>query len=428
MNCIADSGVVAQQFGENKICSPFGGNGHISNCSELAQNCYQGYVAAPAVSNQVVYVGSIENDIEFEQCASRVVGQGGRYERGYVSNIGCGLNATVRATNAPSNGAANAARSMRPSTKKGTIAFTYLAILLSVMSCFSMVAAAPSKGPPKPGQLKKVGHGSWGNVTFTELDKRQYDLCYSCDLLFWDGEGCTGNVYQFTLTEEPINGECYFEPGRYTCGDPALEGGKTLWVSSAAPGSTSESVVTIDQTCPPTGPSALASIKPRGGCVYLGPVYGNEGLTCYPGGGSPYRKRQGGNCGGFITESQYESQSTVARVSDIIDCRTSATDCTIANSQTFESSIESSWSTSAGFSGFGFSVEATFGESYTESVSTGVTGTYTILAGSSGYLGAYSPMTVFQGRFTDCDDGSEEPGQVYAIRADTVAYRVINTN
>ncbi|TKY86335.1 hypothetical protein EX895_004484 [Sporisorium graminicola] len=436
MNCI-QNGNYAQLFEPNKACSPFGGIGHVSNCTELAQNCYQGYVASrpynatDGAKNQVVYIGSVADNIAFGDCARRVLGQGGQYERGFISNIDCQLTTA----NATSNASTNAADTLKPGGKRGSIALVYLAALLAVYSFLpaAVAAPAPASAPASlhPARLTKVGHGSWGNITYTENSnavKRQYDVCVSCDLLFWDGEDCKGSAYQFTALEEPIDGECGFEPGVFTCGDPALQGGQTLWVSSAAPGTTAESVITVDQTCPPTGPSALASIKPRGGCVYLGPVYGNEGLTCYPGGGSPYRKRQGSQCGGFITESQYESQSTVARVSDIIDCRTSVTDCTIANSQTFTSTIESSWSTTAGVDAFGFSVSATFGESYSESVATGVTGTYTIRAGSSGYLGAYAPMTVFQGRFTDCDDGSEEPGQVYAIQTGTIAYRVINTN
>ena len=443
MNCEVNNADATALLAPVQSCSPYGFLGHISNCSELAEACYQGYIASPrralggSGETQTVYVGSVENNVEFEQCAQRVVGDGGRYTRGFTSNEGCsvGTNTTQGESNAAPSASALRIKKSAPA------ALTYLAMLLALLSTLSVASAAPTNASAPvvhKGRLTKVGHGSWSNFTVTKLglgngkQKRQYDICNSCDVFFWNGEGCTGDVFQFTQTEEPIDGDCLFEPGFSTCADPgeALAGfvGQNVWVSSAAPDSTAESTVTVDQTCPPTGPNVLASVKPRGGCVYLGPVYGGEGLTCYPGGGSPYRKRQGGNCNGFAIDNQYESQSTLERISDNIDCRTSAADCTIEASQQFSSTIESSWSTTAGVDAFGFSVSATFGQSYSESVSTGIAGTFTIPKGAAGFLGAYVPMTVFEGRFTDCDDGSEEPGQVFAIKDGPVSFRLVNTN
>lgn len=119
MNCIVQNVNFEQLFAPNKACSPLGGNGHVSNCSELAQSCYQGYIASrpynatDGASNQVVYIGSVDNNLVFEDCARQVLGQGGRYERGYISNIGC----QVTATNLSGNSSTNAAHTLKPSVK-----------------------------------------------------------------------------------------------------------------------------------------------------------------------------------------------------------------------------------------------------------------------------------------------------------------------
>lgn len=49
--------------------------------------------------------------------------------------------------------------------------------------------------------------------------------------------------------------------------------------------------------------------------------------------------------------------------------------------------------------------------------------------GERGYVAAYTYITVFEGRFTHCDDGNDVPGRVFAVKKDKgFLYLLVNTN
>lgn len=97
MNCIPDRALnLTSLLGANEVCSPFGGIGHISNCSALTA-CYQGHIASPPFNtatgppNQTIYIGSLANNLVFQDCAAEVVGPGGRVDGGFITNYGCSV-------------------------------------------------------------------------------------------------------------------------------------------------------------------------------------------------------------------------------------------------------------------------------------------------------------------------------------------------
>ncbi|KAF6767291.1 hypothetical protein PSEUBRA_003804 [Kalmanozyma brasiliensis GHG001] len=475
MNCEVSSSLELQVFGRNNntFCSPFEGPyGHSTNCSDLAQACYQGYVVSPMVmtedGNQTVYVGNFDNDTKFEECANKVVGPKGWFQQNTRSFRGCHL--AFNTTDHKDQFNFNAAWPKHSIESKSIMFFTYIAIILSMLSCFVMVGATEfpqvhhgqhsQQRHHLPAQLKKVGHGSLGNITFHpeylselqpaargfsdgavahRLDKR-FDFCTSCDLNFWDEEGCKGNVYRVTVSEKPLNAiDCAYPLGFWTCSNPGLTEGQMLWVSSADPGSTAQSVVTMDQSCSPKGPSIKAEIKPRSGCTFLGAVKSDFGLRCYPGAGSPLRKRgvltkrRGNTCHGFRTDKAYDSWSNTVQVSPIVDCSNQEKDCSVSTTKTDTTSIETSWSVTTGGEVdipelFKFSASSTFGSSYTDTVATATTENYLVKAGYMGFIGATAPVTVFEGTFTSCDDRKEYPGRVFALKKMAPQFGIVYTN
>ncbi|KAF6767292.1 hypothetical protein PSEUBRA_003805 [Kalmanozyma brasiliensis GHG001] len=430
--------------------------GHHTNCSKLAEACYKGYVATPPINTtyglQVLFAGTIEDNQKLAECVETRLGNSISYENGFTSNLGCQL--TLNRSTIGVDRSTNAAWPKHSTKNKVPTFFTYLAIFLSIISCFTMVTAAepfkthwPHRGRLQPGQLRKLGHGSWDNMTYHTNDdgqlqtmhhgssgktlrpimNTQADMCPECDLLFWDGPHCTGNFYRLMSEAEPVDGKCDFPVGRFGCANLGLKPNAILWVSPGNRDSPSEAIVTIDQSCPPK-PNGGTAIKPHGHCVPLGTVSGGEGLTCYFAGGSPMRKRRLSNgCDNFVTESHYESQSGIERVSPTIDCTSSTSDCTVQATQSKTHTIQSSWSLDNGGEFFSLSVHAIFGQEYSDEVTTGLSESFVIGSGYMGYIGAYTPVTVFVGTFTGCDDGIDKHGRAFAIK-DEVHYRLVNTN
>jgi len=89
------------------------------------------------------------------------------------------------------------------------------------------------------------------------------------------------------------------------------------------------------QTCPPSGPNAVvASVHHDKGCVYVGYPEPSWGVSSYVNGGSPYRRsavpdtlvpaaselEKRSDCT-MDVESQVDTYSTTAIISETVDCR-----------------------------------------------------------------------------------------------------------
>lgn len=142
MNC--DASTAFPPTHGSSLCAPFFGLGHITNCSELAAECYTGYISYPGFDTRRIFVGSIQNDTGFEECARRVVGQNGTFERGYIVNEGCKLNVDTSVYNSTGGYESwNAGSSLRgKGTRSGAMLLTYFAIVISLLSAVGMVQAA----------------------------------------------------------------------------------------------------------------------------------------------------------------------------------------------------------------------------------------------------------------------------------------------
>ncbi|KAF6767290.1 hypothetical protein PSEUBRA_003801 [Kalmanozyma brasiliensis GHG001] len=133
MNCIADPALNLTSLfgGANMPCSPFGGIGHISNCSALTV-CYQGYIASPPFNtttgpvNQTLYIGSVSNNLVLQDCATQVVGRTGRFDASFVTNYGCSLSSNQTYTSDASVASGR--------TGKGWLLAGAVAILVTVVS------------------------------------------------------------------------------------------------------------------------------------------------------------------------------------------------------------------------------------------------------------------------------------------------------
>ncbi|KAF6767289.1 hypothetical protein PSEUBRA_003800 [Kalmanozyma brasiliensis GHG001] len=490
---------------EHTICAPFKGPySHFTNCSELAEACYDGYVASPKVmaddGMQKFYIGGIRDWMEFKECAKNATGNG-RWFGGMDYTAGCEIKsasdvpATTNSTDDGQKRVCNAAYSKHSVKSKGTMLFSYVVIALTMMTCFSMAGASGISqvhhrhhGRHRAATLTKVGHGSWDNITWhaeylaqlghgsygasdgaiaSKLDKRTID-CNTCEVNFWDQAGCKGNLYHYTATEKSVDeDDCNMPFGHRSCNDPNLTQSKAeMWVSSALPGSNSEAVITVDQSCG-DGPTALTTIKPNKGCAYLGTITGNEGLMCYSNGGVPLRRRnwftnifkhhdsppppapdappappapaQENTCHGFRVDRQYDMQTPSVQIGPTVDCRNEHSDCTTTTSSSETKTIETTFNATAGVSAglpiaigkllpFKFSASVSFGRDYTDSLTTTVSNGFTVKAGEMGYLSASGDMTVFEGTFTDCDDKVDRSGTVHAVKAGKVFHRIVYTN
>lgn len=173
MNCDASSLIVDSQFSPIPACSPFAPVGHITNCSQLAIECYDGFITSPptnrgnANNSNTIFVGGIVNNIDFEECAQRVVGQDGKFERAYISNEGCDLTLpastqnTTNVTTTSSTASSNAGSSgfkRKKSIKSGAAMVTYFAILVSLLSAIGMVGAVPSNAAGHEGEVSLSTH------------------------------------------------------------------------------------------------------------------------------------------------------------------------------------------------------------------------------------------------------------------------------
>lgn len=258
-----------------------------------------------------------------------------------------------------------------------------------------------------------------------------------------DGQG----VYsQFTYYSDPNCSQLYQAetlcgtgdtnvPGSYVCG-PAIPSGApgTLYVKLDGPNSNSQVYFTRDQSCPP-GKGAVGNIEKlrvNDDCIQLQGANSDIGITGFPSGGGPdarrsVTRRQGKNCNGFRKDKEQDSYTPNTRVSTTVRCQNSGSPCPISESDQMTSTVESSWSTTAGVDDFGFSVSATFGGSYSQSESTTIQEGVTVPVNQEGFLAAYAPAILFTGAFTGCDDGTEPAGTVLAVKGAPI-YQVEITN
>lgn len=221
-------------------------------------------------------------------------------------------------------------------------------------------------------------------------------------------------------------------PGSYGC-NPGLLPSTTPFYAKVeeSPYNEMQIVFTRDQTCPPNGPGAVfATLIDNRSCVAMNLGGGEPGVSVFPHGGSGIARREeppaalarraDPKCKGFNIESSSPSSSQSVQVSIIIDCVNGADGgCSITVEQQHSESVSTSYSATAGGGIEGiFSVEATFGQEFTETSSTTVATGESVPKGQKGYLSAYSSATLFKGTFTGCDSGpAEQPGQVLAIKA-----------
>lgn len=132
------------RFGPSGMRPPSGGLGHVTNCTALAQACYDEYESSPAftfsgATSQTIHVGRIRGDnLAFEACAIAVVGPTGTFDRGFLSTIST-FNTTAATTTTTSAG-------MRT---KPALAVLYAVLVLSLFSSLVTVGAMPT------GQLTK---------------------------------------------------------------------------------------------------------------------------------------------------------------------------------------------------------------------------------------------------------------------------------
>ena len=136
MNCDVSTLRVDSAFTPGS-CSPYGSLGHITNCSQLALECYTGFItssARDASADQVYYRGSIRDNLEFTQCAERVLGANATWDRAFVSNTACEVSLPGATYNTTSiNTSTNSARSSRGKA-------SLLAVVLCVVVCVSMLS------------------------------------------------------------------------------------------------------------------------------------------------------------------------------------------------------------------------------------------------------------------------------------------------
>ncbi|KAF6767293.1 hypothetical protein PSEUBRA_003806 [Kalmanozyma brasiliensis GHG001] len=191
MNCVPDYDHWVTQFGTNERCSPFGGMGHYTNCTKLAETCYKGFVASPPVNTtygpQVFYVGNVEDNLKFEECVNGL-GQVVHYEPGFTSDRGCQLTFNSLSNNSVLN--TNAAWPKNSFKSKSTVLFTYLAVFL----CFTvMVAARPFIADGQPSdQLQRLGSG-WCDKIMDHIE--------AGGQLRTTGHGVSGNMVRSTVNE-----------------------------------------------------------------------------------------------------------------------------------------------------------------------------------------------------------------------------------
>ncbi|SPO31741.1 uncharacterized protein UTRI_06552_B [Ustilago trichophora] len=170
MNCDASYSYNSGSLSGAPLCAPFWGLGHMTNCSILASTCYTGgYIVGPTFNNETLYVGTIrsgENPVtlEFEECAQRVVGQGGKFERGYVVNEGCGLSLDSKVQNSTRGFTNSGAKSRKKDGRGWMVGVTYLVVIFTLLGMVGGVGAMPNE--------------SWNH--HHHLIKRQEDYFLGC--------------------------------------------------------------------------------------------------------------------------------------------------------------------------------------------------------------------------------------------------------
>ncbi|SPO31422.1 uncharacterized protein UTRI_06552 [Ustilago trichophora] len=159
MNCDASTNYNGGSFSGAPLCAPFWGLGHMTNCSVLASTCYTGgYIVGPTIGNETVYVGTIKSgsdELEFEECAAKVVGEGGRFERGYVVNQGCGLRLDSQVQNVTRGGLTSDAARMGGRKGGWLMGVTYLVIVLWLISSVGGVGAMSDESSNHDHHLMK---------------------------------------------------------------------------------------------------------------------------------------------------------------------------------------------------------------------------------------------------------------------------------
>ncbi|SJX64375.1 uncharacterized protein SRS1_15016 [Sporisorium reilianum f. sp. reilianum] len=274
--------------------------------------------------------------------------------------------------------------------------------------------------------------GAWG----TAIGRRDDGVVPLLDVGYYADENC--QTLLKTVTYEWTQSTGAIECGYHGCAPALLPEQASMYAKAGkvyeAQWPMVQVYLTRDQVCPPTNADAVIAVMTGGkpGCIQLQGITGQEGASIYPCDDGPLSRRallarRDDKCSGFTVESQQDTYSASSQVSSVVNCQNSAAPCIISESVQHTTTIESSFSLSAGGSVEGIDIGATFGTSYSESTSTTLQQSYSIPVNQEGYLTTYAQATLFKGTYTGCA-GGDQPGEALVLKDRPPIYQVVITN
>ncbi|CAO1633760.1 unnamed protein product [Jaminaea pallidilutea] len=199
----------------------------------------------------------------------------------------------------------------------------------------------------------------------------------------------------------------------------------SMLISSAA-------AIALPHTSLATGASWADSDNGRS-LMHLQTRNGDERSARYGRANPVSRDTKSKSCSGFRTDSEQDSHTPSQQISDVVGCQNATSPCPVTPDEHSTVRVSSYYTADAYTANddveiVGISAEATFGEGYTDSITTTVGGvTFHVPVGQNGYETADARATLFKGAFTGCDDDEEIAGQALVPHKDGVAYRLTIT-
>ncbi|KAF6767294.1 hypothetical protein PSEUBRA_003807 [Kalmanozyma brasiliensis GHG001] len=129
-------------------------------------------------------------------------------------------------------------------------------------------------------------------------------------------------------------------------------------------------------------------------------------------------------CKGFAWDHFHVSQTAETVASDTVDCRGSEVACTVNITQGIKIATVLQ-PDEAGARVAGFSPKALASGLEDALPVNEIVKNLTVAQDFKGHVAARAPTMVYEGNFTDCDDGSEKPGRVLAVKR-PLSYRLIS--